>query len=222
VYRRSYGSTAGGVKVNTLGILVITFINVVKGNESISAFGRQLTRQVIFRAMALFMIYLVIANLVILLLTITEDFPLKQIIFETFSALSTVGLSTGITPELSAFGRLILIIVMFIGRLGPLAFMALLARRHHPSIIDYPQSVRLDREGMSKQVAIIRLKIWHSRQCFPTQDTKSAIDKSSELVDNISSGNSCRQLMPPMKRLENWYCGFDVTVVTYRNSDPDM
>jgi trk system potassium uptake protein len=138
------GSTAGGVKVNTLGVLVITFINVVKGNESISAFGRQFSRQVIFRALSLFMVYLIIASLVILLLTATERFTLKQIIFESFSALSTVGLSTGITPELSVTGRLILVIVMFIGRLGPLAFMALLARRHHPSIIDYPrESVRL-------------------------------------------------------------------------------
>jgi trk system potassium uptake protein len=138
------GSTAGGVKVNTLGVLVATAVNVVRGNENISAFGKQITRQTVFRAMSLMMFYLGVAGLVIVLLSITEVFPLEKIIFEVFSALSTVGLSTGITPDLSVAGRLIIIVVMFVGRLAPLTFMAFLTRHHQSSLIDYPrESIRL-------------------------------------------------------------------------------
>ena len=83
-------------------------------------------------------VYLGVASLVILLLSITEIFPIDDIIFETFSALSTVGLSTGITPDLSIAGRVIIAVAMFIGRLGPLVFMAFLVRRHQPTDIEYP------------------------------------------------------------------------------------
>jgi trk system potassium uptake protein len=133
------GSTAGGLKVNTLGVLVITLISVIKGNSNVSAFGRQVNTQTIFRAITLTIFYLMVVCLVVLALSITEVFPLEKIIFESFSALGTVGLSTGITPGLSTPGQFIVIIAMFAGRLAPLTFMALLSRRHHPTIIDYPR-----------------------------------------------------------------------------------
>lgn len=138
------GSTAGGLKVNTFGVLVITAINVVKGNESISAFGKQLTRQTIFKAMTLFLFYLGLTFILVLILSVTETFPFDKIFFESFSALCTVGLSTGITPELSTAGKFIIVAAMFIGRLAPLTFMAILARRHQQAIIEYPrEDVRL-------------------------------------------------------------------------------
>jgi trk system potassium uptake protein TrkH len=138
------GSTAGGLKVNTFGVLAITALNVAKGNENISAFGRQLARQTIYRAMTLFLFYLTLVGLIVLALSITEIFPMDKILFETFSALSTVGLSTGITPYLSMPGRFILVIAMFVGRLAPVTFIATLARRHPSVNIDYPrENVRL-------------------------------------------------------------------------------
>lgn len=132
------GSTAGGIKVNTFGVLVITVINVIKGKDSIEAFGRQITKQTVFRALVIPICYLLALFFIVILLSITETFPVDNILFETFSALSTVGLSTGITPDLSIMGRLIITLAMFIGRLGPLALMAFLVRRHQPTDVEYP------------------------------------------------------------------------------------
>jgi trk system potassium uptake protein len=138
------GSTAGGIKVNTFGILMITIINIIRGRSHISVFGRQLTNNTIYRAFTLTALYLAVAGLIITLLTITENFPMDKIIFETFSALSTVGLSTGITPELSSGGRIILIFAMFFGRLGPITFVAFLVRRRQRIELEYPhESIKL-------------------------------------------------------------------------------
>lgn len=138
------GSTAGGLKVNTLGVLWITILSIVKGRSNVEAFGRQISQRIINRSLALFSIFLVMVSLVVLALSLTETFPIENIMFEALSALSTVGLSTGITPDLSIAGRIIIIITMFIGRLGPLALMAFLVRRQQVSEIDYPhESVRL-------------------------------------------------------------------------------
>lgn len=138
------GSVAGGVKVNTIGIIGITIINMFKGKDNIDAFGRQITRQTIYRALALLAIYLAAAGFIVTLLFITENFPIDNIIFETFSALGTVGLSTGITPDLSIAGKIIIIFTMFLGRLGPIALMAFLVHRKQPETMEYPyESIRL-------------------------------------------------------------------------------
>ncbi|MCR4392912.1 MAG: hypothetical protein NUV31_00920 [Dehalococcoidales bacterium] len=138
------GSAAGGVKVNTLGVLILTALNVLKGNENVVVFGRQLTRQTIFRAVTLFLLYLLIAGLITLVLVIIEPLPLRSVLFESFSALGTVGLSTGITPELSIAGKLILVAGMLIGRLGPLTLMAYLVHRRQSVSIEYPyENIRL-------------------------------------------------------------------------------
>lgn len=133
------GSAAGGVKVNTVGILVLTVISVFRDRQGIEAFRRQITRLTVFRALAVVTSYLVVAGLIITILSVTETFPIEKIMFETFSALSTVGLSTGITPDLSIIGKFIITLSMFIGRLGPLVLMAYLVRRQRTVDIDYPQ-----------------------------------------------------------------------------------
>jgi trk system potassium uptake protein len=132
------GSVAGGIKVNTLGTLIITVISLIRGKEHISAFGRQITHQTVHRAWTLALLYVTTASFIIMLLTITENFPLDKLIFETFSALGTVGASMGITSELSTCGRIIIILAMFIGRLAPLTFMAYLVRRYQPVELEYP------------------------------------------------------------------------------------
>lgn len=138
------GSVAGGIKVATLGILVITAVNLVRGRENIEVFGRQLTRQTVYRAMTLVIFYLGAVSLTVIVLSLTEAFPIEKVIFETFSAFSTVGLSTGITSELSAAGRIIITIAMFLGRLGPISLMAVIEHRKQPLDISYPQeTIRL-------------------------------------------------------------------------------
>ena len=138
------GSAAGGVKVNTIGVLVMTALSLVRGRDNVEAFGRQLTRQAVYRAITLFLFYLGVVSFVALTLSLTEKFPLDSILFETFSALGTVGLTTGITPSLSIAGRFIIIAAMFVGRLGPLTFMAFLVRHWQPADMGYPhETIRL-------------------------------------------------------------------------------
>ena len=133
------GSTAGGIKVNTLGTLIATVWATVKGKVKPEAFGRQLNGQLINRAVTLIMVSLGVISLSVFLLTITEDVPFLNLLFETFSAFGTVGLSTGITPGLSIAGRIIIIGTMFIGRLGPLTLVLALVQRQKTTLYKYPE-----------------------------------------------------------------------------------
>jgi trk system potassium uptake protein TrkH len=133
------GSTAGGIKVNTFGMLVATIWSTIRGKEHAGAFGREFANQQIHRALALVMLALTLIFIVVFVLTVTEEFGFLNLLFETVSAFGTVGLSTGITPDLSVAGRLIITAVMFIGRLGPLILVLSLTQRQRPSEYRYPQ-----------------------------------------------------------------------------------
>jgi trk system potassium uptake protein TrkH len=135
------GSTAGGVKVNTLGILISAALSSIRGKEHPEAFGREFAEGNVYRALALVLLYLGVVSAVVLALSITEKFGFVNLLFETFSALGTVGLTTGITPELSVAGRLIITATMFAGRLGPLIFVSVLFERQQPSKYRYPKDI---------------------------------------------------------------------------------
>ncbi len=138
------GSTAGGIKVNTVGIILPTLWDTLRGKEHPGIFGREFPLQQIFRSMALLVVSLGLVIVVFLLLTETETFTSIRILFETVSAFGTVGLSTGITPELSTAGRLILAVMMFVGRLGPLTLIMALAGAQRSRGYRFPQeSVRI-------------------------------------------------------------------------------
>ncbi len=138
------GSTAGGIKVNTVGIILTTIWSTLRGKEFPGAYGREFPAQQIYRALALLVISLVLIVGSFLLLTYTENFSMIRVLFETVSAFGTVGLSTGITPDLSVAGRVVLIVVMFIGRLGPLTLIMALARVQRTTEYRFPQeSVRI-------------------------------------------------------------------------------
>jgi trk system potassium uptake protein TrkH len=138
------GSTAGGVKVNTFGMLIATIWSSIRGKEHPGAFGREFSSQQINRALALVMLALTLIAIVVFVLTITEKSVIEEhgflsIPFETVSAFGTVGLSTGITPDLSVAGRLIITAMMFVGRLGPLVLALSLVQRQQPTTYRYPQ-----------------------------------------------------------------------------------
>jgi trk system potassium uptake protein TrkH len=135
------GSVAGGIKVNTLGVIFVAIWNTFRGRDNPQIFGRRLPEDTIYRAIALTVFYLLILGLVVMLLSITETFPMDNILFEAISALGTVGLTTGITPQLSFEGRCIIILTMFLGRLAPLAFMAYIAKRKQKLDIGYPHEI---------------------------------------------------------------------------------
>ena len=135
------GSTAGGIKVNTFGMLTATAWSTIRGKEQAGAFGRNFVPQHIYRGLVVVVLSLGWISLAVLLLTVTEEFRFLEVLFETFSAFGTVGLSTGITPGLSMAGRSIITVTMFVGRLGPLTLVLALIQRQHPVGYEYPRDV---------------------------------------------------------------------------------
>jgi len=133
------GSTAGGIKVNTFGMLMLTIWSSIQGMEHARAFGREFTTTQVYRALAVLMLSLGIVAVATFALTVTEQHIHLSLLFETVSAFGTVGLSTGITPFLSTAGRLIVTITMFVGRLGPLTIALSLLQRLQPSTYRQPE-----------------------------------------------------------------------------------
>lgn len=119
----SSASTAGGIKTTTAGIIVISIYNYIKGKRDIEIFEKRITYPMVIKALSIVGIAAFIISLVTFILTITEantKYDYLDMLFETISAFSTVGLTRGLTPELSKIGRILLSIVMYIGRVGPL------------------------------------------------------------------------------------------------------
>jgi len=125
----SPGSTAGGIKTTTAAIIFLTVISVVKGKEDPEVFERHLPKYLVYRAMAVAFISLSLVVIVTMLLSITESADFLTLFFETTSAFGTVGLSLGYSPNLSPFGKIIISMTMFVGRVGPLTIVLALARR---------------------------------------------------------------------------------------------
>ncbi len=135
------GSTAGGVKANTFGILVAAIWSTIRGRENAIAFGRRFNTQQIYRALTLVMFSLSVVTLVVFILTVTEGSKFIDLLFESFSAFGTVGLSSGITTNLSTAGRILITITMFIGRLGPLTLVLALIQRQRSTPYRYPEEI---------------------------------------------------------------------------------
>ena len=115
-------STAGGIKTTTIFMIALSFIRFVQGRK-IVAFKREYTRSSILKAMSLVflaIIILLIAYVSVASIEAPKLYPSENIFFEVFSAFGTVGLSTGITPYLASGSKIIIIILMFFGRLGPI------------------------------------------------------------------------------------------------------
>ncbi len=135
----SPASTGGGVKTATFGILVWSVISTMRGNEEVVLLGRRLPERILKKSLAIVLLFVLLIFTFTLLLTITETASFLEIFFETVSAFSTVGLSLGITAELSYLGRILIIIAMFIGRIGPLTMVLVFAHRLQKTLVRYPE-----------------------------------------------------------------------------------
>jgi trk system potassium uptake protein TrkH len=133
------GSTAGGIKVQTFSLLFFAIISAVRGATEVQAFRRRVPIGYVLRAIAVALIWLAVVFMVSFALNVTEDFAFLRVLFEAFSASSTTGLSTGITPDLSPAGRAIIILTMFAGRLGPLTLVLALAARERRTAYQWPE-----------------------------------------------------------------------------------
>lgn len=117
------GSTAGGFKVNTLAVLLLTMISAFRGKANAEGFGRRLSAATIRNAVAIFLLYMLLFVGGGLLIRLADGIPLMGAMFEAASAVATVGLSLGYTPGLSAVSRVLLICLMYFGRVGGLTLM---------------------------------------------------------------------------------------------------
>jgi trk system potassium uptake protein TrkH len=125
-------SVAGGIKVNTFAVLIAAVMSSVKSRAQAEAFGREIPNTQLLRAVAVTILAFLLIVIAMIALTLTDpDPPFLDLMFDTVSAFGTVGYSTGIVPEMSVAGKSILMIVMFIGRLGPLTLALALAPQEH-------------------------------------------------------------------------------------------
>ena len=127
------GSTAGGMKTTTAAVLLLSTLALFRRRETIRCFGRRIDERVVRDAVAILLMYLVLFIFGALVISRIEDLPMLTCMFETASAIGTVGLTLGITPGLGAASRLILIALMFIGRVGGLTliFAAISGAQHY-------------------------------------------------------------------------------------------
>lgn len=137
----SPGGTAGGIKTTTFAVLVIYILCLLRGKGRTVVLHRTINNEIIIRAMGIFFINLVTLFTGIFLLCIFEDKPFIAICFEAVSAMATVGSSLGITADLSVIGKLIIIFLMYIGRIGISTMILSLLRPHHKNAeneVSYP------------------------------------------------------------------------------------
>ncbi|MFN4062279.1 MAG: TrkH family potassium uptake protein [Paracoccus hibiscisoli] len=127
-------STAGGVKVTTIAVMVLATVAFLRRRTDIWAFGRSIPLGDVLKAMALISIAAALVFTAVFLLTLSHDGEFIDISFEVASAFGTTGLSRGYTGELSDFGRLVIMAVMFLGRVGPLTLGFFLATRMVPRV----------------------------------------------------------------------------------------
>ncbi|WP_179009546.1 TrkH family potassium uptake protein [Winogradskyella forsetii] len=118
----SPSGTAGGIKITTLTAVFAIMKSRLRGRSNITFLGRRIPYERLYIATSSFIFYSSIIAIGTFLITLTHNFKFEDILFEVASALGTVGISTGITGDLTTFGKLVIIILMFIGRLGVLTF----------------------------------------------------------------------------------------------------
>lgn len=127
----SSGSTGGGIKVTTFAIIIFTFWTVITNRDDVNVFKRRISWKLVNKSLSIVVTAMTFIFMIFFILTYTEDAEMSKILFETISAFGTVGLSAGLTADLSPIGRILITIMMFIGRIGPLtmAFALLKARK---------------------------------------------------------------------------------------------
>ena len=138
------GSTAGGIKVTTFAILCVTVLAVMRGRMRTMILRRRVPQGVVFRSLAIISLAALLLIAVSWLLADFEPVGFLPVLFEAASALGTVGMSYGITPQLHDASRLVLVFAMFVGRLGPLTLVLLLAQKSQREYLEYPsETVRV-------------------------------------------------------------------------------
>lgn len=134
----SSASTAGGIKTTTFAVVLLFVRSIFRGKEDVECFGRRIDKSVIRTAIAVFVLYLGLALVAGIAISAIEDADIVACLFETFSAMATVGLSLSLTPTLAPISKLIIIILMFLGRVGGITVLLSLTGKKSDSAYRYP------------------------------------------------------------------------------------
>lgn len=135
----SPSSVGGGIRTTTLFVLVVTVASYMRGRKDVKVFGRELVDEDIMRSFIVFFVAIVLVLTAVISLMWIEGLPLAPVLFEVCSAFGTTGLSMGITPELSSTGKLILILMMVIGRIGIINLLLFLKKDDYAVSYHYPK-----------------------------------------------------------------------------------
>lgn len=127
----SPGSVGGGIKTTTFGTIVLAVIAIARGHKEVVVFEREIASESVARAFTVTVFAFILISLCTLILMVVEGLPFLPVLFEVVSAFATVGLSMGITHELSAFGQVLIGLLMFVGRVGVLSLVLLLADKEY-------------------------------------------------------------------------------------------
>jgi Trk-type K+ transport system membrane component len=136
----SPSSAGGGIRTTTFAVMLLTVYNYAIGNRSIKIFKREIDEEDIIKSFIVFTTGTILCSTsVIILAFIESDFSLMEIIFEVSSAFGTVGLSLGITPDLSTGGKVVIMILMFIGKIGMFTFLFFMGGKPEKESYHYPK-----------------------------------------------------------------------------------
>ena len=123
----SPGGTAGGVKTTTIGILALTFWTNIMNRKQVIIQDRRIAYNTVYRAVTIVISVMIVWFVGILMLEVTQQIPARELIFEVTSAIGTVGLTIGATPQLDEIGKVVVVMIMFLGRIGPMTLFMLLS-----------------------------------------------------------------------------------------------
>lgn len=132
-------STGGGIKTSTIGVLIAAVWALITGKQDAEIFERRIPQQLIYKAFSVFFIAATLVIVVTMMMSITEEASFLRIMFEVVSAFGTVGLTTGITPALTDYGKMWIVVTMFAGRVGPVTLALALALRTRKGMVHYPE-----------------------------------------------------------------------------------
>lgn len=136
----SPGSTAGGLKTTTFGVLALSTISIFKEEDEVTIFNKHIDSKTIRKALAIIMVYFVLIFLAIFILSLSENFKVLDIAYEVASAFGTVGASRGITGDLSILGKILITCCMYLGRIGPMTMAYSIGLKSSTKYIRYPEA----------------------------------------------------------------------------------
>ncbi|WP_040398858.1 TrkH family potassium uptake protein [Anaerococcus senegalensis] len=136
----SPGSTAGGLKTTTFGVLVLSTISIFKQEDEVKIFNKHIDSKTIRKALAIIMVYMGLIFLVIFILSLSENFKVLDIFYEVASAFGTVGASRGITGDFSKIGKILITLSMYLGRIGPMTMAYSIGLKSKTKYIRYPEA----------------------------------------------------------------------------------